>query len=140
MLRDVGRYVYRLALTNNRLLSIDDGQGRCRDQDSQLHRWKTMALPAHECIRRFRPHVLPQGFHTVRYYGLWSPANRTRLPRVQLGLAGPTPTPYPAAPEPATCLDDSCPPPLRVGQTCPPCGHGILVLIRTMPRLQRGPP
>jgi hypothetical protein len=140
VLRYLGRYVYRIALTNNRILSIDDGQVRFRYQDSQRHRWKTMALPAQEFIRRFLQHVLPQGFHKVRYYGLWSPANRALLHRVQLGLAGPLRTPSPAAPEPVTCVDDSGPPPLRAGQICPYCGHGILVLIRTMLRLQKEPP
>jgi hypothetical protein len=140
VLRDVGRYVYRSALPNDRLLPIDDGQVRLRDQDSPLHRWETMALPAQEFIRRFLQHVLPQGCHKVRYYGLWSPAHRALLHRVQLGLVGSAPAPSPAAPEPATYPDDSCPPPLRAGQTCPHCGHGILVLIRTIPRLQRGPP
>jgi Putative transposase/Transposase zinc-binding domain len=138
--RYVGRYIYRIALTNNRILSIDDGQVRFRYQDSQRHQWKTMGLPAQEFIRRFLQHVLPQGFHKVRYDGLWSPANRALVHRVQLGRAGRAPTPSPAAPEPVTCPDDSGPPPLRAGQTCPHCGHGILVWIRTIPRLQRGPP
>jgi hypothetical protein len=66
VLRYLGRYGYRIALTNNRLLSIDTGQVRFRDQDAQLHRWKTLALPAQEFIRRVLPHVLPQGFHKVR--------------------------------------------------------------------------
>jgi Putative transposase len=140
VLRYVGRYVYRIALTNTRMLSIDDGQVRFRDQDSQLHRWTTLALPAQACIRRLLPHVWPQGFHKVRYDELWSPAHRALLPRVQLALAGLAPTPSPAAPEPATCADDRYPPPRRAGQTCPHCGHGSLVLLRPMPRLQRGPP
>jgi Putative transposase len=132
VLRYVGRYVDRIALTNNRLRSIDDGQVRFRYQDSQLQRWKTLALPTQACIRRFLPHGLPQGFHKVRYDGRWSPAHRALLHRVPLGLAGWAPTPSPAAPEPAPCADDRYPPPLRAGQTCPHGGHGILVLIRTI--------
>ena len=68
-LNDLGRYVHRMALTNSRLLSIADGQVCFRYQDSQDQRWKTMTLPAHELIRRFLPHGLPQGFPNVRYDG-----------------------------------------------------------------------
>jgi Putative transposase/Transposase zinc-binding domain len=138
--RDWGRDVYRSALTNNRILSIDEGQGRCRDQDSQRQRCTTMALPAQACIRRVLPPVWPQGFPTGRADGRWSPAHRALLHRVQLGLAGSAPTPSPAAPEPAPCPADRCPPPLRAGQTGPHCGHGLLVLSRTIPRRQRRPP
>jgi hypothetical protein len=66
----LGRYVHRIALTNRRMLSLADGHVCFRDQDSQDQRWKTMTLPAQEFIRRFLPHVLPQGFHNVRDYGL----------------------------------------------------------------------
>jgi hypothetical protein len=66
VLKSLGRYVHRIALTNHRLLSIADGPVCCRYQDAEDQRWKTMTLPAHEFIRRFLPHVLPQGFHKVR--------------------------------------------------------------------------
>src|SRR5690242_9999191 len=49
--------------------------------------WKTMALPAKEFLRRYLQHVLPQGFHKVRYYGLLSPSNQRTLRRLQLLLA-----------------------------------------------------
>lgn len=57
VLNYLGRYVHRIALTNSRMLSIEDGQVCFRDQDSRHHRWKTMTLPALECIRRFLPQV-----------------------------------------------------------------------------------
>jgi hypothetical protein len=66
VLDDLGRYVHRIALTNSRILSIDDGQVCFRYADSRTHRWQTMTLPAQEFIRRFLPHVLPRGFHKVR--------------------------------------------------------------------------
>ena len=79
VLRSLGRDVHRIALTNSRILSIEDGHVCFRSQDAQEQRWKTMTLPALECIRRFLQHVLPQGFHKVRYYGLWSPVHRPLL-------------------------------------------------------------
>jgi Putative transposase/Transposase zinc-binding domain len=93
VLNSLGRYVHRIALPNRRLLSSADGQVSFRYQDSQARRWRTMALPADEFIRRFLQHVLPQGFHNVRHYGLWSPVHRPLLHQLQLCLAGHTPAP-----------------------------------------------
>jgi hypothetical protein len=61
-----------------------------RDQDSQDQRWRTMTRPADEFIRRLLQPVLPQGFHNVRYDGLWSPVHRPLLRQLQLSLAGHT--------------------------------------------------
>jgi hypothetical protein len=66
-----GRSIHRLALTHSRLRSREDGPISVRSPDSQAPRGQTMTLPADEVIRRFLPHVLPQGFHKVRSYGLW---------------------------------------------------------------------
>jgi Putative transposase/Transposase zinc-binding domain len=140
VLRYLGRYVHRIALTNSRIRSIEDGHVCFRYQDSQDQRWRTMTLPAHEFIRRFLQHVLPQGFHKVRYYGLWSPTHRPLLHHLQLWLTGYTPDPPPASPEPERHSTDSWCPPLRAGQPCPHCGQGLLVVIRLLPCLQRGPP
>jgi hypothetical protein len=70
-----------------------------------------MTLPAQEVIRRCLPHGLPQGVHTVRYDGLWSPVHRPLLHPLQRALAGHTPAPPPTAParesHPPDCW---CPP------------------------------
>jgi hypothetical protein len=140
VLNYLGRYVHRIALTNSRILSIEDGQVCFRYQDSQDQCWKIMTLPAHEFIRRFLQHVLPQGFHKVRYYGLWSPLHRPLLHQLQLWLAGQA---LSSPPEPS---ERESPPhiavssPLQVGQPCPHCGQGLLIVIRLLPRLRRGPP
>jgi Putative transposase/Transposase zinc-binding domain len=73
----VGRYTHRVAISNNRLLSLKDSQVTFkwkdyRDGDAQ----KTMTLSAEEFIRRFLLHVLPCGFHRIRYYGFMG--NRCR--------------------------------------------------------------
>jgi Putative transposase/Transposase zinc-binding domain len=140
VLRYLGRYVHRIALTNSRILSIEDGQVCFRYQDSRHHGWKPMTLPALEFIRRFLQHVLPEGFHKVRYYGLWSPVHRPLLHQLQLCLAHLDPNPPPESSAPVTCPDARWGVPLRAGQPCPHCGHGLLVLIRALPPLQRGPP
>jgi hypothetical protein len=140
VLNYLGRYVHRVALTNSRILSTDDGHVRFRYQDAQAQRWRTMTLPAPEFIRRFLQHVLPQGFHNVRYYGLWSPVHRALLHHLQLWLARHAPAPPLVSPAPATRPDDTWALPLRAGQPCPQCRQGLLVVIRQLPRHQRGPP
>jgi hypothetical protein len=140
VLQYLGRYIHRIALTNSRILAIEDGHVCFRYQDAQDQRWKTMTLPAQECIRRLLQHVLPQGFHKVRYYGLWSPVHRPLLHQLQLCLAKHAAAPPPSTPEPAPPATDAWCPPIRAGQPCPSCGQGLLVVMRSIPRLQRGPP
>jgi hypothetical protein len=88
----VGRYTHRVAIANQRLLAIDDGQVRFRWKDYRDGRPKTMTLAAEEFIRRFLLHVLPVGFHRIRYYGFLGNRDRhEKLARCQelLGMAPP---------------------------------------------------
>jgi hypothetical protein len=139
-LRSLGRSVSRLALTNPRLLCLAEGQGGCRDQESQRARWHPMTLPAQALIRRFLPHVWPHGFPKVRDAGVWSPGPRSLRRQLQRWLAGHDLVPLPASPEPESQSPASWGPPRRAGQPCPSCGQGLLVVIRRLPRHQRGPP
>jgi Putative transposase len=71
VLEYVGRYTHRVAISNNRLLDIEDGQVRFQWKDYRRDaEQKTMTLSADEFIRRFLTHVLPSGFQRIRYYGL----------------------------------------------------------------------
>jgi Putative transposase len=77
VLRYVAKYTHRVAISNNRLLDIDDGkvQFRWKDyRDNNQH--KTMRLAAEEFIRRFLLHVLPEGFQRIRYYGFLANCHR----------------------------------------------------------------
>src|SRR5215831_532363 len=66
----LGRYTHRIAISNNRLLAVDDGRVRFRWKDYRNGgRSRTMTLTADEFIRRFLLHVLPDGFQRIRYYG-----------------------------------------------------------------------
>jgi hypothetical protein len=138
VLEYLGRYVHRVAITNSRIVSIDDGRVVFRYKRVGDPTWTTMALDAHEFIRRFLQHVLPRGVHKVRYYGLWAPSNRQRLRRIQDELAKDQPRPA----EQET-LKPSKPTrraqPLE-GETCPHCGEGTLVWLAVIPRASRGPP
>jgi hypothetical protein len=138
-LQYLARYVHRVAFANSRLLSLDDGQVTFRYQQRRQRQWKTMTLPASEFIRRFLQHVLPRGTHKVRYYGIWNPAHRALLHRVQLAT-GPLEIP--------TALQDEGAPPTTGApqglseqrRKCPRCGQGTLILVETLPRQARAPP
>ena len=136
----VGRYTHRVAISNNRLVSIDDGKVRFRWKDYRDgNRQKTMALAADEFIRRFLIHVLPDGFHRIRYYGFLGNCHRARKLehcRELLGMASREP---PADP-PADYRD-------RVealtGQSlreCPHCLSGVMVVIGCIGRPRRYQP
>jgi hypothetical protein len=78
----VGRYTHRVAISNNRILNIEDGQVTFRYKDYRNgSQQKTMPLSADEFIRRFLLHVLPDGFHRIRYYGFLG--NRYRKEKLE---------------------------------------------------------
>lgn len=67
----IGRYTHRVAISNHRLIGINQDQVRFRYKDYRKNRihWKEMSLDAPEFIKRFLWHVLPRGFHKIRHYG-----------------------------------------------------------------------
>jgi hypothetical protein len=137
VLNYLARYVHRVAITNSRILSIDEGKVTFRYQNSGDSTWKTMTLAASEFIRRFLQHVLPMGAHKVRYYGLWAPSNRGLLRQVQLLLTADQ------ANRPSRESDHRTKNAQRVepqGETCPRCGIGVLACIGRIPRNRRAPP
>jgi len=133
VLEYVGRYTHRVALSNNRLLDIEEGHVRfCwkdyRDQNQQ----KTMTLSAEEFIRRFLLHVLPPGFQRIRYYGLLG--NRYRQQKLARcrELLGMRPSEAPAAEASPDYRD-------RYQQLtgsslweCPVCHRGRMLVVRTL--------
>jgi len=83
VLKYVARYTHRVAISNNRLLDINDGKVQFRWKDYRNgSRHKTMTLGADEFIRRFLLHVLPDGFQRIRYFGFL--ANRYRAEKLAL--------------------------------------------------------
>ena len=95
-LKYLAPYIFRVAISNNRILKLADGKVTFRYRTSDAGKLKTCTLPAEEFMRRFLQHVLPKGFVKVRYYGFLSPGCRQRLAalRQQLGslAADPLPT------------------------------------------------
>jgi hypothetical protein len=133
VLEYVGRYTHRVAISNNRLVSMDNGRVRFRWKDYRDgNRQKIMPLDANEFIRRFLIHVLPDGFHRIRYFGFLGNCHRARkLKRCRelLGMASPIP-----ADPPADYRDRYQ---ALTGQSlreCPHCRTGIMVVIGCVAR------
>jgi hypothetical protein len=77
VLKYLARYTHRVAISNGRLLSLENGQVRFRWRDSRHNnRSSVMKLDAVEFIRRFLLHVLPSGFVKIRHFGLLANRNR----------------------------------------------------------------
>jgi hypothetical protein len=77
VLQYLGRYTHRIAISNNRILTLRDGEVSFRWRDySDGDRQKTMTVKAHEFIRRFLLHVLPHRYVRIRHFGLLSNRNR----------------------------------------------------------------
>jgi hypothetical protein len=93
----LSRYVFRTAISNARILGMDQTHVTFRWKDRGADAWRTERLPGVEFLRRFLQHVLPRGFHKVRYYGLWHPSKRDHSNRawVLLILATPAHTAQP---------------------------------------------
>jgi hypothetical protein len=86
-LKYLAPYVYRVAISNNRIEYAGDASVTFRYRESDSRTLRRMTLTPMEFIRRFLQHVLPDGFHKVRYYGLLSPSNRKTLKLLQNILA-----------------------------------------------------
>src|SRR3954454_9432404 len=79
----LARYVFRVALTNARIVGLDDQTVTIQYKDRKTGRRRTCRLSGEAFMRRFLQHVLPRGFHKVRYCGLWHPAQRHNAARVR---------------------------------------------------------
>ncbi len=77
VLEYLGRYTHRVAITNNRIISIDDGRITFKYRDrSDENKSKEVTVKAGEFIRRFLLHILPSGFMKIRYFGFLANANK----------------------------------------------------------------
>jgi hypothetical protein len=128
----IGRYTHRIAISNNRLLAIDDDKVRFRWKDYRdRNRQKVMTISAEEFIRRFLLHVLPEGFHRIRYYGFLGNRHRTRkLARCRELLAMPAPEPLdgPSERDHRDRYEELTGASLK---QCPACHQGHMVIIQT---------
>jgi hypothetical protein len=79
----MGRYLFRVAISNNRILKFENGKVTFFYTDNKEGKTKIIVLPALEFIRRFLQHVLPHNFIKVRYYGYLAAASRMKLTKLR---------------------------------------------------------
>jgi Putative transposase/Transposase zinc-binding domain len=140
VLKYLARYTHRVAISNARLVKVQDDQVFFRWKDyADGNQQKVMALQAVEFVRRFLLHVVPSGFVRIRHYGLQ--ANRVRaknlarcrilLGQGQGGGAGGAP---PQEPQPSSQAE------AQTRTRCPVCGQGHMVIVSTLPPVRlKGP-
>lgn len=144
----LARYAFRIALTNNRLVDLDEHTVTFRYKDRDAGGTRTCRVSGDEFLRRYLQHVLPKGFHKVRYSGLWHASKRQQAQRVRHALAlerraAPMPslvTAPPAPSEPALADRDAPAviPPDR--HRCRHCQQGRLVVVRRFAPVRSMPP
>ena len=132
VLEYLGRYTHRVAITNNRILSIDNAtvtfSYRDRHDNNKI---KLMDLTADEFIRRFLLHVLPRGFMKIRYFGFLAHTNKKQAVALIRSLLGVTMSvektkeTIPQMMLRLTGKDITC---------CPRCKKGTMTIIKTLPR------
>ena len=128
VLRYLARYTHRVAISNRRLIACDENGVTFKWKDYRLEgpeRYQVMTLATHEFIRRFLMHVLPAGFHRIRYYGLLSRGQRAENNAGARQLLAPPIIPVeaikaisPNAAEPQTT------------NLCPCCGSRMIIIER----------
>ena len=133
----LSRYTHRVAISNSRLISLDEAGVTFRYKDYRRNgseRYRTMTLDPGEFIRRFLIHVLPKGFHRIRHYGLLASArHKANIARARELLA--TPQPEAACSQTNSADADAATPTDRRPQ-CPCCG-GRMIIIETFERGHR---
>ncbi|HEX8782758.1 MAG TPA: IS91 family transposase [Steroidobacteraceae bacterium] len=138
----LARYTHRVAISNSRLIALDEEGVTFRYKDYRRdgrERFRTMTLPPDEFIRRFLLHVLPKGFHRIRHYGLLASAGcKSSIARARELITAPAPPiETPAEHDDAHNAGTGAarrPP-------CPCCG-GRMISVETLNRngAPRGPP
>jgi len=133
-LKYLAPYIFRVALSNNRLVQVANDQVTFRYTVGATGQTRYCTLPVEAFIQRFLQHVLPKGFVKVRYYGLFRPGNRQLLARIRSQLLlqqymAEMPPPVFATSTVATARE----------MVCPTCGQPMR-LERILQPHNRGPP
>jgi hypothetical protein len=146
VLRYLARYTHRVAISNRRLIACDEKGVTFKYKDYRIEgpeRYKVMTLATDEFIRRFLMHVLPAGFHRIRYYGMLTSSKRAKnVARARELLKPPPVIAIDAIKAASTKADESS---TKAEQqttkhNCPCCGGSMTIIERfargTTPRHQ----
>jgi Putative transposase/Transposase zinc-binding domain len=134
-LKYLAPYIFRVALSNNRIVGVQDDRVTFRYRDGDTKQMRPCTLPALAFIGRFLQHILPHGFVKVRYYGLFRLGNRCMLEQARVVLAPPEQAGTSGATASRQVRVLAPPAVLR----CPSCGQPMQ-LMQIIPRQSRAPP
>jgi hypothetical protein len=138
----LARYTHRVAISNSRLIALDDRGVTFRFKDYRRNgraRYRTMTLMPDEFIRRFLLHILPKGFHRIRHYGLFATATcKANIARARELIAAP----MPSRETPAEHNDDGTTGTVAEHRPPCPCCGGRMIIVESFNRdgAPRGPP
>ena len=126
-LKYLARYLFRVAISNYRILKVNNDRVTFRFKDTASGQSKTCTLTAEDFIGRFLQHVLPKGFVKLRYYGFFSPGQRHILNRIRLGMIAL----YCPKSIDETVASEEHTSPSSLERNCPQCGQ-VMQLIETL--------
>lgn len=135
VLEYLGRYTHRVAISNNRIVSIGGGKVTFTYRDRKQNETREMTVDADEFIRRFLLHVLPKGFMKIRYFGFLANKNKKKAIPILRKLIDPE------AKLPEKIKETIQEMMLRLTGTditcCPKCKKGKMIIIRKLPKPDR---
>jgi len=134
-LKYLAPYIFRVALSNNRIISVQNDRVTFRYRDGKTKQIRTCTLPALTFMSRFLQHVLPKGFVKVRYYGLFSHRQRQLMVQLQQRLLPATPISTALVPTPPREAALTAP----RAVVCPGCGQPMVAAV-LYPARSRSPP
>jgi hypothetical protein len=129
VLRYLARYTHRVAISNRRLIACDEKGVTFKWKDYRIEghaRYKLMTLSTHEFIRRLLMHVLPAGFHRIRYYGLLASGKRAENIVHARELLAPPIIPVDAI----KASSPNAAEPQTANHCCPCCGGRMIIIER----------
>lgn len=129
-LRYLSRYVYRVAITNNRIKSIDNDVIKFAYKDREKKKWKIMELSAMEFIRRFLQHVLPKGFMKIRHYGFLNANSALSIEKIRELIS---------FIHDVIALLTKIPEPKIITMKCTHCGHDLKFVFFEKPKARSSP-
>jgi Putative transposase len=138
----IGRYTHRVAISNHRIVDIEGGQVSFRWRDYRdNNKQKIMTVTAGEFIRRFLLHVLPSGFHRIRYYGFLGNRHRNKKLELCRHLLGMTPRGVGSSQlQPSDDYRDRYEKLTAYSlRECPVCHHGRMITVQLLAK-NRSPP
>ena len=135
VLEYLGRYTHRVAISNNRIVAIDNGKVTFTYRDRGKNETKAMTIDADEFIRRFLLHILPKNFMKIRYFGFLANKNKKQAIPILRKLINPD------AKLPEKVKETVQEMMLRVTGNditcCPKCKKGKMIIIKNLPKPNR---